>query len=165
MEKKFIIGISLFTVLLLAGGTVLLSSTGSSKAQVSVSQNAKAEVDLKTFDWGTIKMNGGNTTKEFIIKNTGTGTLKLSNIKTSCHCTKAQVTINKQTSPSFGMNAISSWIGEVPPGGQAILNVIFDPLYHGTAGLGQINRLVDVETNDPNNKTVEFSLTGTVVKE
>lgn len=165
MEKKFIIGIILFTVLLLAGGTIFLSSSGTSKAEIAVSQNAKADVALKTFDWGIIKMNGGNATKDFIIKNTGTDTLKLSNIRTSCHCTKAQVTINGQASPSFGMNSISSWIGEVPPNGQAVLLVVFDPLYHGTAGLGQINRLVDIETNDPNNKTIEFSLTGTVVNQ
>lgn len=165
MEKKFIIGVVISTLVLLAGGTVLLSSTGSSPAQVAISQNAKAEIAIKTFDWGKIQMNGGNVNKEFIIKNTGTDVLKLSNIKTSCHCTKAQVMINGQTSPYFGMVSVSSWIGEVSPGSQATLNVIFDPAYHGTAGVGPINRLVNVQTNDPNNKNVEFSLTGTVVNE
>lgn len=164
MEKKVVIGVVILTVLLLVGGTVLLSSSGNSPAQISLSQNAKAEIAAKSFDWGNINMNGGNVNKEFIIKNTGTDVLKLSNIKTSCHCTKAQVTINNQASPFFGMSSVSSWVGEVSPGGQASLNVIFDPLYHGTAGLGPISRLVSVGTNDPTNKAIEFELTGTVVK-
>lgn len=163
-EKKIIIGIIIFTILIFVGGIFLVSSGGSTSAIIASSQNAKAAVDQKNYDWGSIPMKGGNVSKIFTIKNTGTDTLKLTNIKTSCHCTKAQVKIGDTTSPSFGMNSVSSWIGDVPPRQEAQLEVIFDPAYHGPQGAGPINRLVSVETNDANNSKIEFSLTGTVIK-
>lgn len=164
MNNKIIIGIVLFTVLLFVGGIVLLSGSGSTSATITDSRNAKATVDQKNYDWGQINMKGGNVSKIFTIKNTGTDTLKLTNIKTSCHCTKAQVKISNTASPYFGMNSVSSWIGEVPQGQEALLDVIFDPAYHGPQGVGPINRLVAAETNDPSNSRIEFSLTGTVYK-
>ncbi|OGH11791.1 MAG: hypothetical protein A2857_04855 [Candidatus Levybacteria bacterium RIFCSPHIGHO2_01_FULL_36_15] len=163
-EKKIIIGIVLLTILILVGGIFLVSGESSTSAAITSSQNTKATVDNKNYDWGNIPFKGGNVSKTFTIKNTGTDTLKLMNIKTSCHCTKAQIKIGDTTSPSFGMNSVSSWIGEIPPGQEAELKVIFDPAYHGPQGVGPINRLVSVETNDSNNSRLEFSLTGTVIK-
>jgi len=163
-EKKIIIGIVLLTILILVGGIFLVSGESSTSAAITSSQNTKATVDNKNYDWGNIPFKGGNVSKTFTIKNTGTDTLKLMNIKTSCHCTKAQIKIGDTTSPSFGMNSVSSWIGEIPPGQEAELKVIFDPAYHGPQGVGPINRLVSVETNDSNNSRLEFSLTGIVVK-
>lgn len=164
MNNKIIISIVLFTALLLVGGIVLLSGSGSTSATITASQNAKATVDQKNYDWGQINMRGGNVSKTFTIKNTGIDTLKLTNIKTSCHCTKAQVKINNISSPFFGMNNVSPWIGEVTPGQEAQLEVIFDPAYHGPQGVGPINRLVAMETNDKSNFRIEFSLTGIVYK-
>ncbi|MCL5073739.1 MAG: DUF1573 domain-containing protein [Actinobacteria bacterium] len=163
-EKKIVIGIIIATLVILVGGIFLVSGNSSTSATVTTSQNAKATVDNKSYDWGNIPFKGGNVSKTFIIKNTGSGTLKLSNIKTSCHCTKAQVKIGSTTSPSFGMNSVSSWVGDVPPGQEAQLEVIFDPAYHGPQGVGPITRLVSVETNDATNSKMEFSLTGTVIK-
>ncbi|MCL5784921.1 MAG: DUF1573 domain-containing protein [Patescibacteria group bacterium] len=163
-EKKILIVFGLLTFLTLIVGVILLSKS-SSPAQIVASKNAKASVDQKDFDWGNIPYGGGNVSKNFTIKNAGTDALKLTNIKTSCHCTQAQVNIDGSLSPYFGMNTVSSWVGEVQPGKEAILTVIFDPSYHGPSGIGPINRFVSVETNDPNNKTLEFNLTGTVVKD
>lgn len=163
-EKKILIISAVLTVLLLGGGLFLVSSSSAGPAQVTKSQNAKALVDQTTFDWGQIPYQGGNKTKDFTIKNTGTDILKLANIRTSCHCTKAQVSIDGKTSPLFGMSGVSGWVGEVTPGKEAKLIVIFDPLYHGLNGLGPIERLVDVETNDQATPKIEFSLKGTVIK-
>ncbi len=155
-EKKIIISIVIFTILLLFGGVLLLS--GGSPT------NAKAGVDQLNFDWGQIDMKGGNVSKTFTIKNTGTDILQLTKIRTSCHCTKAQIKIGETLSPYFGMNSSFSWVGDVPPQKEAQLEVIFDPAYHGPSGVGPINRLVSVETNDTKNSRIEFSLTGTVFK-
>lgn len=163
-EKKVIIIMVISTVILLFGGIFFLTKT-TSTSQITASQNARAyTVDPTSFDWGTIPMNKGNITKTFIIKNTGTDTLKLFNVKTSCHCTKAYVTINGNDSPSFGMDSLSSWTGEVPAGKEAKLTVVFDPAFHGPQGIGPINRFVSVETNDKANAKLTFTLTGTVVK-
>lgn len=163
-EKKVIISIVLFAIVILVGGVLLLSGGGPTSATITASQNAKATADQRNFDWGKINMKGGNVSKIFTIKNTGTDTLKLTNIKTSCHCTKAQVKIGNTSSPYFGMNSVSPWIGEVLPGQEAELEVTFDPAYHGPQGVGPINRLVALETSDKSNSRIEFALTGTVYK-
>ncbi|MBI2314746.1 DUF1573 domain-containing protein [Candidatus Daviesbacteria bacterium] len=161
-DKKLIIGFIVLTLLILGGGIFVLSA--SVPNQITASQNAKAEVDQKTFDWGNIPYSGGNAVKTFTIKNTGTNTLKLTGVKTSCTCTKAQVAIDGKTSPYFSMHATSSWVGEVPPNKEAQLTVIFDPTFHGPTGVGPMERLISVQTNDAQNPNIEFSLKGVVVK-
>lgn len=163
-DKKIIIAIVLFSALVLGGAIFLLSGNSSTSAIITPSQNTKASIDQKTYDWGTIKMKDGNVSKNFVIKNTGTDVLKLTKVKTSCHCTKAQVIINGNTSPSFGMNTVSPWVGEVASGGEAQLNVVFDPAYHGPNGVGSITRYISVDTNDPSNPNLEFTLTANVTK-
>lgn len=162
-NKKIIIGFIILTVLILGGGVYILSSTNSS-TKVSSSQNAKIEVDAKTFDWGNIPYGGGTVSKNFILKNTGSDILKLTNIKTSCMCTNAYLEIDGKLSPAFGMHESASYIGEVLPGKQANLKVVFDPAFHGPSGVGPIERLVSIQTNDINNPALEFSLKGVVVK-
>lgn len=163
-DKKFIIVMIISTIILLFGGIFFLTKTATTP-QITTSQNAKAYVsDPTSFDWGQISMDKGNKTKIFTIKNTGTDTLKLYNVKTSCHCTKAYVTINGNDSPSFGMDSLSSWTGEVPAGKEAELTVVFDPAYHGPGGMGAVSRFVSVETNDKTNTKLTFTLTGNVVK-
>src|SRR3989344_3428544 len=97
-DKKIIIGFVVLTLLILGGGVYILSVTIANPAVVTSSQNAKVSVDQKTHDWGTIPYSGGNVSKTFTIKNTGTDSLKLTNIKTSCACTYAQVIIDGKTS-------------------------------------------------------------------
>lgn len=163
-DKKIIIIGILLTIGLLFGGIFFLSKT-TNTPQIAASQNAKAFVaEATSFDWGNIPMYKGNAIKTFNIKNTGTDTLKLFNIKTSCHCTKAYVTINGIDGPRFGMSDLSSWVGEVPAGKEAKLTVAFDPAYHGPQGTGPINRFVSIETNDRSNTKIILTLTGNVVK-
>lgn len=162
-DKKVIIGFIIGTLLVLGGGVYILSSSVA-PAQVTVSQNARVSVDQKTFDWGNIPYSGGNATKTFTVTNTGSDVLKLTGIKTSCTCTKAQITIDDKSSPYFSMHSTSAWVGEVSPGKQAQLTVIFDPAFHGPSGVGPMERLISVETNDSQNPKLEFSLKGIVVK-
>lgn len=164
-DKKIIIGFVVLTLLILGGGIYILSVTTANPAQVNPAQNVKVEVDQKTYDWGTIPYSGGNVSKTFTIKNTGTDVLKLTNIKTSCACTYAQLTIEGKVSPKFGMHTTSSWVGEVESGKEAQLVVVFDPAFHGPTGVGPMERLISVQTNDISNPALEFSLKGNVVKD
>lgn len=163
-DKKIIIIFIAITLLVLGGGIFVLSTTTAGPAKITATQNAKAEVLEKTFDWGNIPYSGGNATKTFTIKNSGSDTLKLTGVKTSCTCTKAQVEIDGKTSPFFSMHATSGWVGEVAAGKEARLLVIFDPAFHGPTGVGPMERLISVTTNDAQNPTLEFSLKGVVVK-
>lgn len=164
-DKKIIIGFIVITLLILGGGIYILSTTTSSPVEITTSQNAKAQVDQKFFDWGNIPINGGNAIKTFSIKNSGTDILKITGVKTSCTCTKAQIIIDGKTSPYFSMHATSGWVGEVAPGKEAQLKVIFDPAFHGPTGVGPMERLISMQTNDAQNPNLEFSLKGVVVKD
>ena len=164
-EKKLVIIIGILTAVILFGGIFVVSSM-TVASQISSSVNAKAYVtDPTSYDFGTIPMNKGNVAKTFTIKNKGTDILKLYNVKTSCHCTRAYVTIDNVESPRFGMDNLSSWTGDVAPGKEAKLTAVFDPAFHGPQGVGPINRFVLVETNDKSNAKITFTLTGTVVRQ
>ena len=162
-EKKIIIGVIIFTFFLL-GSSVYVLGSGEKAEAVTATQNAKAEIPVQQFDWGTIDYNGPKATKVFNIKNDGTEPLKLTKIKTSCHCTTAQLSINNNKSPLFGMNESSPWVGTVEPGKEAQLEVIFDQTFHGPSGIGPVERYVNVETNDASQPKIQFALKGNVIK-
>jgi len=153
--------IGALTLLTLVGGFILAASSGPAKLSDT---GAQAYTDHASFEWGEIKIDGGNATHEFVIENKGTGELELANILTSCACTSAQVTIEGIASPYFGMHSTSSWIGKLAPGKTATLSIIFDPLFHGPEAVGPVERLISVKTNDPQNENLEFKLTGNVIK-
>jgi hypothetical protein len=162
-NKNIIILIAVVILIIIFGGITLVSSSTSSP-QAFISQNVRAEtIEATSFDWGNISISGGDVTKSFTIKNTGTEVLKLFNIKTSCHCTEANITIDGKTSQNFGMSGVSDWIGVVQPGKEARLTVIFDPAYHGPQGVGPVTRFVSVDTNDRGNDKITYTLTGTIV--
>lgn len=166
-EKKFILITLLITVFVLVGGIGLVNSNrgiNNTTVQASFQSGGKVEIEQTSIDWGKIAFRGGNKEAFFRIKNTGDSVLKLRNIKTSCHCTKAEVNINGQISPSFGMGGITSWIGEIQPNSEAELKIIFDPMYHGPQGIGPIERYVKVETSDPGKSYIEFMVKGVVEK-
>uniref|UniRef100_A0A831YSY1 DUF1573 domain-containing protein n=1 Tax=candidate division WWE3 bacterium TaxID=2053526 RepID=A0A831YSY1_UNCKA len=153
--------IGALTILTLVGGFILAANSGPAKLSET---GAQAYTDHTSFEWGEIKIDGGNATHEFTIENKGTGELELANLVTSCACTSAQVTINETASPYFGMHSNSSWVGKVAPGETATLSVIFDPLFHGPEAVGPMERFIAVETNDPQNARMEFKLSGNVIK-
>ena len=129
------------------------------------SNNAKVEIlGDKTHDWGNIDIEGGTVEKVFQIKNVGESNLEVTNFKTSCMCTEVKVDINGNESPSFGMHSRSSWKGIIEPGQTADVKVVFDPMFHGPQAVGPITRLASFNTNDADNPTVEFELTGNVVQ-
>ena len=161
-QKAILIILGIITFAILGMGVWLLSRPVG--VAVEKSDQAKAEITEKTYDWGEIKINGGNAEKSFMIKNTGIGPLKLLDISTSCMCTTAQVIIDGKSSPLFKMHQKSAWTGEVQPGKEAELKVIFDPAFHGPSGVGAMTRQIEVATNDKNNPKLEFMLKGTVVK-
>ena len=149
------------TILAVAAGFVI--SSKSAPASLAPS-NAKAVVEQSSYDWGDIDINGGKAVYQFTVENQGTDDLKLTSIKTSCACTTAQVIIDGVKSPYFGMHTSSSWIGAVKPGETAVVEVVFDPLFHGPTGTGPVERLISIETNDAQNSALELILTGNVIK-
>lgn len=164
-EKKVYIFTGIFTVVLVVLGLVLVNKSQPTSTPVQADSGANAEVVGETsFDWGQIDIEGGVVDRTFEIKNSGTSDLIVSNIKTSCACTEAIVSINGADSPPFGMHTRSNWKGTVKPGDVASFRVVFDPMFHGPQGTGPISRIVSVSTNDPENRTLEYTLTGNVFR-
>lgn len=162
-NNKLIISIILATAILLFGGIWIVQKTTTPSEEFIANQDAQAMIEENSYDWGTIKLKGGIVNKTFTIKNTGTQALQIRNIKTSCMCTNATLTIDGQTSPRFGMHQKSNWVGKIPAGDNAKLEVTFDPAYHGPSGVGDITRQVAMDTNDINNPKLLFNLTAQVV--
>ena len=161
-EKKIIIILIFATILIVFGGILVLSKP--SVTNIKASSDVKIITQNNSYDWGEIKYTGPKATKSFKIKNSGTDILKLYNIKTSCACTSAQITTEQDLSPLFSMHSSSSWTGEVLPGKEAELMVVFDQQFHGPSGVGTIERIITIQTNDVSQPKLEFNLKGKVVK-
>lgn len=119
----------------------------------------RAEIQEKKFDFGKIAVSDV-AKHDFKIKNTGGDPLVIANIMTSCHCTTAILKISGQPdSPEFSMGK-SNWNGNIPPGSEASLEVIYKPAVMPVNG--QVSRVVTFSTNDPANKEVQLEIVANV---
>lgn len=104
------------------------------------SGGAKISLDRTSHNFGVIPQFGGVVRTGFIVQNTGTETLEIGQLSTSCSCTSAEIT---KTS--------------IEPGGKSTLTVIFDPDFHEEP-LGVFKRTVFIPTNDPAQPEAEVSI-------
>lgn len=165
-EKKVLIGILVATFLILGGAVMLLGQT-SSGTNLEKTAGAKVETSEASFDFKDINYLGGNVEHSFLIKNIGDKELKIANMSTSCMCTTVYLKTAAGKSPGFGMkghSASSDWTGNLAPGESGEVVAVFDPTAHGPSGVGPIDRIVSLETNDPDRPYVEFSFKGNVLK-
>lgn len=121
----------------------------------SSADRPKATIASKFSDIGRMKVKDEKTA-EFTIENTGAKPLQLSKISASCDCTFGQVTINNVKSPEFSMHSSNPWVGSIDPGKKATLTVIYRPYIMPVAGV--ITRDVYVQTNDPENSNLTFTV-------
>ena len=128
--------------------------------QVAYYQSTDAQKPIATFspefkDIG--KMNvSDERSADFTVTNTGTKPLSFFNISSSCGCTVGVVTIKGARSPEGFMHAKGSWVGTLVPGDTATVTVIYRPSIMPVKG--DISRSVYVETNDPANKQLTFTI-------
>jgi hypothetical protein len=161
---KFLL--SAVVLIVIAVGAIALVGAKNTKqpsANTSTQQAPSIAYTENTLhEWGEIPLNDGVVTASFPIKNGSENTLTLTNIATSCMCTTAKLVKGDTVSPEFGMHTKSDYVFSVPPGETANLEIVFDPAFHGPSGVGPITRQVKVTTNDPDNPTLNFTLTATV---
>lgn len=103
------------------------------------------------FDFGTISMAAGKVSHMFKIRNSGTGKAEISKMYTSCMCTSASLIKGNIRKGPFGMPG-HGFIPKINvllnPNEEAEVEVVFDPTAHGPAGVGKIERLVTLETEN-----------------
>lgn len=102
------------------------------------------------FDFGTISMANGNVSHAFTVTNTGTESVTVNKLYTSCMCTTASIMNGTEKVGPFGMPGhagIPSIKVSLAPGASTQVEAIFDPNAHGPAGVGKIDRVVILENS------------------
>ena len=140
----------------------LILSQSDQKNQILISsytvkdtQRPRVEISKSFQDIGKMKVSDEKTAK-FTIENKGTKPLQLFKISSSCNCTFGQVIIGKEKSPEFSMHSSNNWTGTIPPNQKADLLVIYKPSIMPVSGI--ITRDVYVQTNDPANPNLTFTI-------
>ena len=159
----FVMGIVGFSVLIMVGVVfVAFNSTPASKMTTyedTQTEKPKIELEKTEIDLGDMKISDKKT-EEITFENTGEKPLQISNVYTSCGCTSAQVVIKGEESPVFSMHGNPDWMGEVAPGGKAILRAIYEPSKHPVQGKSE--KTIFFKTNDPEHSEVNINLTAWV---
>lgn len=110
-------------------------------AQEKEASARQAQGDL-SWDFG--KISEGTVVKhDFIIKNEGDRVLNIGVVSTSCGCTRSEM--EKKI---------------IPPGEESVLSVSFD----STGYSGDVWQFVFVNSDDPKNPVIRFTLKASVVK-
>jgi hypothetical protein len=129
-------------------------------ASLSSNSNGVLTAEEANFDFGTISMAAGNVMHRFKIKNTGSETVFLGKMYTSCMCTTATLKIGDKKFGSYGMPGhgfIPKIKEAIGAGEEASVEVVFDPAAHGPAGIGRIERKITIENNA--GQPLEFGFT------
>ncbi len=172
MENKNLIYWSVGALLVLAvimlfiGGERNINDNNSDIAVTTVSESM-LELVKNDFDFGSISMKDGEVSTKFEIVNNGVEAVKIGRVYTSCACTTAyMINDSGEKIGKFGMpghkGLRTNADVEVPAGGKVIVEVIYDPAFHGPSGVGLAERSVYVETNSLNAPKLELKFRATV---
>ena len=151
-------------------GLIILSKKYQFKAATS-SNSTKENTVVASYDkrqdLGTIPMSQGVKKLAFAYKNATDQPLKLSNLYTTCMCTKAKIKLGDKNTVFAGMKGHTAGLMPInpditlEPGQEMVIDVEFDPNAHGPKGVGPITRSVIIETDG---EKLEFMFSGTVTR-
>ncbi|ANK81850.1 MAG: hypothetical protein TEF_14385 [Rhizobiales bacterium NRL2] len=174
-HKSVLAGLAAGTVLIVAGTLGYDALTGflvpqsrtpppAADSGAAYIEQAKVHIVKEERELGTMRVSDERTA-EFFLPNMGGKPLELSQVRTSCMCTFAQVVIDDEKSPLFNMEmhnapAIQSWKGVVEPSLTPTVRVIYRPSLMPVEG--SVARNVKFNTNDPSRPDVELGVHATV---
>ena len=119
-----------------------------SQAQTQKIKSSSLLANELLYNFGTISMQDGLVEKTFQITNPTTQDVKLSRVVTSCMCTKAYIENNGKEKGPFGMVGHGGPVpmaNEIIEAGKTIaIKVVYDPNAHGPAGVGTIDRFIEL---------------------
>lgn len=119
-------------------------------AQTSDASGATIVVRPQSYDFGEV-VYGDVASHEFTISNTGSETLEILRLSTSCGCTSAKVEEKDKV---------------IQPGESVPMEVRFDPAVHkDNTDVGTVTRIVYIRSNDVKNPETEVTITANVVRE
>jgi len=163
-ETKFLIGASVFTLLVIVGLAIFISSKEKNISQIPTNAVLGIESTPASYDFGDVPINGGIVTKEYEVKNTSDGDMELLKITTSCMCTTASLRVGDKETKFLGMEMV----GDKNPlldlklkkGETGKVTVKYDPAAHGPTGTGPFDRIIWLYFDEG---VKELTLNGTVV--
>ncbi len=133
------------------------------------SAEQKISVTEKSYDFGDIKISGGNVSRYFRLVNDSDAELVINDLYTSCMCTKARIFAGSDSSAIAGMKGHGGNSAfrpfRIAPKQSFYVLATYDPMAHGPDALGPINRFIRVETSSPSQPMVELEFSGNVVRE
>lgn len=151
--KTIIILITLAIIGLFIWGYFTKNGAGATVQNISKSNSSESSLTASEvfYDFGTISMKSGDVSKEFTITNNTVRDVTLKTVLTSCMCTSAFIVkLDGGVKGPFKMPGM----GYVPPanetikaGESRIIRVVYNPNAHGPAGIGQIDRFVNLTDN------------------
>ena len=113
----------------------------------------------KLYDFGTISMAKGKVTHTFDITNPTSKDILVSDLTTSCMCTAAYIVEGNSKIGPFGMPGM----GYVPKANMLIkagetrsIDAVYDPNAHGPAGVGSIDRFINLGEADGKTLVLEI---------
>lgn len=100
------------------------------------------------YNFGTISMADGNVSTVFTVTNATDTDMLLSTVVTSCMCTTAYIEYAGKEKGPFGMPGHGGPVAkanEVIKAGESVgIKVVYDPNAHGPAGVGPVDRYIDL---------------------
>jgi hypothetical protein len=100
------------------------------------------------YDFGTISMANGKVEKVFKITNPTDKDVLLSSVVTSCMCTTAYIKNSDGEKGPFGMPGHGGPVAKanevIRAGESRDIRIVYDPNAHGPAGVGLIDRFIDL---------------------
>jgi rhodanese-related sulfurtransferase len=123
-------------------------------------------VEQSLVDLGTIAMDKGNVSVNYVLTNKSSEPITIDKMYTSCMCTKAKITTGDEVSQLVGMKGhggVYSILQVIEPGQQAIVEAIFDPNAHGPKGVGLARRTVFLETDSSEMPLIKLNFEANVV--
>ena len=161
--KSIIISGAIFLVLIV--GLSFLLTAGQKQAPAAATFSAAdkdrpiAETPETSADLGEMKVSDVKQ-QDFILKNVGTKPLQILNVNSSCNCTSGQIIYNGTTSKEFGMHAQSGYVTDIAASTSATVRVTYRPSIMPV--YGPVEREVYIETNDPTQNKLVFSIKANV---
>ena len=143
-----------------AGSPVTPGSASAARALASGDLTA----NQYTYNFGTISMKDGIVHRDFTITNTSSSTVTLAGVDTSCMCTTAYLVHadGSQEGP-FGMDGMGYRYNSgdtLAAGATTTVRVVYDPAAHGPAGVGHIDRTIDL--HEQNGEVLGLEITADV---
>lgn len=138
-------------ILAVIGVLAWISAPRTTNGSAASTGPAAFTIPVRAYDFGRVSMAAGRVTRQFEITNTSDRTIRVNRLSTSCMCTTATITSGTVRRGPFGMEGHGGRVPKidvpVAPGARTTIDVTFDPAAHGPAGVGAIERTIQLETD------------------